>query len=48
MSNLADAVPEQMQDIAATIVESMPEAADDVDEALREWQENESKNSKDE
>ena len=48
MINLADAVPEQMQDIAATIVESMPEAADDVDEALREWQQSESKNSQEE
>ncbi|MGB0866833.1 MAG: MFS transporter [Granulosicoccaceae bacterium] len=38
MSNLADTVPEQVEDIAASIVEVVPEAAEDVDQALREWQ----------
>lgn len=41
MSNMADAVPEQMEELAASIVDVVPEAADDVDEALREWQESE-------
>ena len=45
MSNLADAVPEQMEDIAASIVETVPEAADDIDDALREWLESESESS---
>ncbi len=48
MSNLADTVPEQMEDIAASIIETMPEAAEDVDEALREWQESESDTSESE
>lgn len=39
MSNMAEVVPEQFEGIAASIVEEIPEAAADVDEALREWQE---------
>jgi hypothetical protein len=45
MSNMADVAPEQFEEIAASIVEVIPEAADDVSEALREWQENEAANT---
>lgn len=41
VSNLADTVPEQLEEIAASIVEVVPEAAEDVDQALREWAEGE-------
>lgn len=45
MSNMADVAPEQFEGIAASIVEVVPEAAQDVDEALREWQESEANNA---
>lgn len=41
MSNMAETVPEQFEELAASVVEAAPEAAEDMDQALSDWQESE-------